>query len=140
MKLLFICSGNTCRSPLAAGMCKGMYKDKVETRSAGMWVYSADPPSEHGRTILMTRYGIDNSSHLSHNVTEEEMAWCDRVYVMTYTQYEVLKKRFEKYADKVFMLDGRIDISDPYAGTMDTYLECERHIRACLINELGEPR
>ena len=138
MKVLFVCAGNTCRSPLAQGICEKLYEEKgIEAKSAGLFVFEPSPASEHGVQILK-EIGVDMTGHISQSVSEEMLDWCDRAYAMTYPHYEVFRKRFREYADKIFMLDDLNDVQDPFGHGRDKYDECARHLVRAIKKKLGD--
>ena len=135
---MFVCAGNTCRSPLAQGICEKLYKEKgIVARSAGLFVFDPSPAAEHSVQILK-EIDIDLSGHISRSVDKEMLEWCDRAYVMTYTHYEIFRKRFADYADKIFMLDEINDIQDPYGHNRDKYDYCARHIVRAMRDKLDD--
>lgn len=124
LKLLFVCTGNTCRSPLAEGIGRSMFGDLVQVSSAGMDAWDGDPVSPHVVEILKERK-IDLSQHRARRITEELMADADWVIPMTLAQEEGLKRRFPHCIHKIRRLGNwggeNRDIIDPWMGSLEVY-------------------
>jgi protein-tyrosine-phosphatase len=129
--VLFICTGNLCRSPMAEVLLRArLARDEDEARrdwrvgSAGVWTTDDRPASAHAIAEMAQR-GIDLRDHRSRNVTRDMMAEADLVLVMTRAHAEALGAAFPDCAHKVHLLSemvGRMyDIGDPYGGTRLEY-------------------
>ena len=134
MNILFVCTGNTCRSPMAAYI---MDKIAVENdldiliESAGIFAEGGQPASENA-VKAMAEMGIDITEHRTQPVTEELIKKSDIILTMTQGQ----KKLLEPLAkDKVYTLleysGGEGDISDPYGGDLEEYKETAQEIYRC---------
>ena len=84
-RLLFVCTGNTCRSPLAQAIARRELDElawkHVEVRSAGVAAAEGLPPSE-GALQVGEAHGLDLSGHLTHSLTPELVAWADLILAM----------------------------------------------------------
>jgi len=125
-RILFVCSGNTCRSPMAEALAKQLL-DEVEARSAGIAASIGAPPSDHSITV-MAELGIDISGYRSQPVTRELMEWADVVLTMTRSHKMILCRQVPGTSDKIFTLAEYStwgeDIPDPYGLTEDAYRLC----------------
>ncbi len=85
MKILFVCSGNTCRSPLAEAVLKRMAEDAgrgdIEVSSAGTQAWDGSPASDGSMLVGMER-GLELSAHRSRQLTTEMLEEADIVIVM----------------------------------------------------------
>lgn len=138
MKILFVCTGNTCRSPMAEAVCKMLYPD-IESSSRGVSVFMPLPISKNAYTALLEEYNIDFKDHTSKQITKEDFEYFDVILTMTVTHKDHLKQVFNEYKDKIFTLTGytqgfEIDISDPYGGSLDIYKQTLKQIYTCLIS------
>lgn len=137
MNILFVCTENTCRSPMAAAI---MDKIAVENEldvfieSAGVFAGEGDSASDNAVEALK-QYNIDLSGHRTQPVTEDLLKQSDLILTMT----EGHKKLIEPLASgKVFTLleyagmDG--DISDPFGGDLEEYEETAEEIYDALVD------
>ncbi len=111
MKLLFVCTGNTCRSPMAAAMGKEHLKNadsvmegKVRVDSAGISALEGAAATSHARTVMEEK-GLDIEAHQARRVSAELLAEADLVLTMTFKHKRVLLERF---AEEVPRLRGRV--------------------------------
>lgn len=127
--ILFVCTGNICRSPMAAGLLRQRLKGDPERQdwrviSAGTWASEGRPASAYAVAEMADRQ-IDIGAHRSRRVTEKLMKQADLVLVMTRNHAEALRVTFPDHADRVYMLSKMIgktyDIADPYGGTRLEY-------------------
>ncbi|EAH4449582.1 low molecular weight protein arginine phosphatase [Listeria innocua] len=119
MNILFVCTGNTCRSPLAEKILQNMRPD-LEVRSAGTRALDGVTISENSREILL-QMNLPGE-HAAKKITEADIDWADEVYVMTKNQQAELKSIFPAASNKIQLIseDGT-DIPDPYGGPIEQY-------------------
>ncbi|MCI0434675.1 MAG: low molecular weight protein arginine phosphatase [Gemmatimonadetes bacterium] len=144
--LLFVCSGNTCRSPLARGIAEERVARRgwthVRVASAGTAALPELPASENALAIAEER-GLDLSAHRSRALTHEALAWADLVLVMSPSQ--LLAVADLGAADKVALATDFLDgpgmgaaIEDPFGGDMDAYRRTFEQIREAVDGVLDK--
>lgn len=123
IKILFVCSGNTCRSPMAEYLCKSilMENKEIEVESAGIFAKENDEPSIYAIKVMGEK-GIDISSHRSRKLNRTLVEKSSLILVMTKNQAELLKEMFPEFGHKIFTL-GSEDIEDPYGKSIEEYRE-----------------
>ncbi|MBC2103046.1 low molecular weight protein arginine phosphatase [Listeria marthii] len=119
MKVLFVCTGNTCRSPLAEKILENLRPD-LDVRSAGTRALDGDAIAENSRQIL-AQMNLP-TTHTAKKITQNDIDWADQIYVMTQSHQAELKSIFPKASDKIQLIseDGT-DIPDPYGGPIEQY-------------------
>lgn len=136
MKLVMVCTGNTCRSPLAEVIAlEEMKKDDFfktfEVASAGTHAMAGDSASSGSMTVARN-HGLDLENHRSKPLSVYHMIEANRIYTMTLEQAELLKIRFSDYSDKIFPLCKDKSISDPYGQDAVRYEEVYHEIKAAI--------
>lgn len=136
--ILFICTGNTCRSSMAEAMFSAMLKDAgldMEVASAGTAVFFRGGASEQAVEVMKER-GVDLSGHRSRPVGIHDLEKADLVLTMTRGHKRAVLEMAPALSGKVFTLkeyvrDGS-DISDPFGGTVEDYRACADEIEEAL--------
>lgn len=142
MRLLFICTGNTCRSALAEGIARARLGAEagVTVESAGLYALDGAPATTHALTVA-AEAGVDLSSHRAQSVGRDLLDAADRIYVMTGLQAQALGRMGAEAAARVALLDpAGADIADPYGGDLEAYRTARDLIAAAVEKRLAEWR
>ncbi len=123
MKILFVCSGNTCRSPMAEGYLKSLNIKGIKVSSAGLQVGACNSVSENS-VEAMKEIGIDISSHIPRPITREMIQNSDKIICMT-AMHKAILEAAGVAADISVLGSG---IFDPYGSDEDMYSVCRRQI------------
>ncbi len=138
-KLAFICTGNTCRSPMAEAMMKKLLADAeindIEVSSGGISVIFPQPASENA-IIAAAEHGLNISGHSSRHMNEA-CDGADYIFGMTQAHCDVLRLAMPEKSDRILRLDRDKDITDPYGGTLDDYRAALAQIKAAEKKLLG---
>jgi len=149
LMVLFVCTGNTCRSPMAETLFRhltaerlGCAPDEIEQRglvvtSAGLAAWSGAKASA-GAVEAMAEIGADLTAHESQPVTETLVRQADVIWTMTASHRAALLAQFPEAGGRVAMLaPDRQDVSDPIGGPVSTYRACAGQIRGHLLARLA---
>ena len=128
--VLFVCTANICRSPMAAALFRTQIRKKRadgqnwRVDSAGTWVNDGQSAAD-GSCEVMRRRGVDLSGHRSKSVTRELIGQFDLVLAMEPGHKEAMRLEFPEFAERIFLLSemqgGVMAVRDPYGGPLSAY-------------------
>jgi L-threonylcarbamoyladenylate synthase len=141
LRIAFVCTGNTCRSPMAEGLARAALARRlnVPAERIGEFAMPGASASEHAVHVLGA-LGIDLSEHRSRYAVPEEITAFDRVYAMTQSHLDALRLMLPPGKDKNCDLldpDGG-DIGDPVGGPMSEYERAAGEIAHAIERRLDE--
>jgi len=147
--MLLVCSGNTCRSPMAWALAgqilakeRGISVEDLDNAgfnviSAGVFAAGGMPASVEA-VEAMKEYGVDLSSHRSQPISMQLIQEADVIYCMTETQCYVLSEMMPSAAEKIHRLSPEVDIEDPMGMDSSAYISTAENIRYWLEQRIKE--
>lgn len=143
MEILFVCTGNICRSPMAEGLLRHI----LETRSVkGIRIRSAGTHAMDGRPVeplaveAARERGADISSHRARSLDRDMVARADLILVMEQEHADLIARVLPpaRQAEALHLLArfnaaaDRSEVDDPYGQPLDAYRDCVRFLQHCL--------
>jgi protein-tyrosine-phosphatase len=145
--ILFVCTGNTCRSPMAVGLLKKLAgSDTYRILSAGVAAAHDAEPSRYAKEVMQEE-GIDISDHRSKLLDGNLLDEADTVLVMSESHYRQIADWFKSYAARTRLLrhfdpvkddPDYPNIPDPMGMGKDAYIKCKEMIKRSLEGAIRE--
>lgn len=128
--ILFVCTGNTCRSAMAQAICNLLAeKSGYEISADSCGVMAGHCPASQNAVLAVSElYGIDLTQHISKNVSAELVNTADAIFTMTENHAMALLSLFPECRDKLIIAEP--PISDPYLQDLSVYKACARQLYA----------
>lgn len=155
-KVVFVCTGNTCRSCMAEGIFRAVSSEMREgagfsAMSRGLHAFDGDSASEHSIKALKNLWNIDISLHKAKMLDHKDVLQADLLLTMTRQHRDTLRERYPEKLSSIFTLkeyaylelgvDSKLlDISDPFGMPYQTYERCAKEILECVKRALDKLR
>lgn len=133
MNVLIVCTGNTCRSPMAAAYLKHHGPKQWEVRSAG--VYAMDGASASANAKKVLEKNQISSEHASTSLSVADIKWADIILTMTESHKQAIAAVYPQALEKMYTLKESVnpesvdrDIVDPFGGSLQVYEQAYKEI------------
>ena len=134
MKVMFVCTGNTCRSPMAEAIFKDMAKG-IEVHSVGFSTFSGEPASNKA-IIVCGNHDLDLLNHRTTNIGDSKIEDMDLILTATVEHRDKIRRLFpdlEAFTIKEYAGGyDDLNISDPVCGSLKDYENCFWEIKEAL--------
>ena len=140
MNLVFVCTGNTCGSPMAEYMAREVFaqnKLNVNVWSRGTNVFVATGMSANA-LMAIKEMGFDGSKHVAMQLEIEDIEKADLIIAMTNKQKNAIEGLCNNLGKEVYTIkelthNSNSDIENPYGGRLVDYEDCAKDIYSCVI-------
>lgn len=149
MKILFVCTGNTCRSSMAEALARKLLEDRpgvkrdIEAFSAGVAAWPGDRAAGEAVEVL-AEMGISLHEHRASRLTPEAVLEFDLILTMTAAHREYVSNLVPSAPGKVFTLAEYVgvseDVPDPIGQSIETYRQCARRLEDLIARALDRLR
>ena len=145
MRVMFVCTGNICRSAMAEGLFIKLIKDnnlKIDVYSCGIYAENGDYAT-YNAIEAARYYDADISNHRATNIRSSQIEDMDIILCATNAHKNMVISMYPELISKVYTMkeyadiddNGRnMDINDPWGHDMYTYKKCAQEINVCLEN------
>lgn len=142
MKVMFICTGNICRSAMAHRMLekrvKDLIRDDIEVYSCGVFASDGDYPTSQGIEV-MKKYQVDLKSHRATNIHNSNIEDMDIILCATTSHKNNVINMYPNLEEKIFTMkeyvgynNEDLDIADPWGLSTRVYENCAKEIENCI--------
>ena len=146
MKIMFICTGNICRSAMTEKLLKKKLKDikrdDIEVYSCGIYAENGDVPTWEAKTVMKEEYDVDMSTHKATNIRISNIKNMDLILCATESHKIAVLDIYPELEGKLFTMKEYVgysreyhdsmNIKDPWGYDIETYRSCVSEIDECL--------
>lgn len=134
-RFCFVCTGNTCRSPMAEAIFNRFYAKEGKAFSAGLYA-DGSPISEHAKEILQENGIHTMDTYRSKQISEKDLQSADEIIAISRSHARQLTLLFPLFASKIHVLPT--DIPDPYGQSLDVYRVTYLSLKKAIAQYLGK--
>lgn len=146
-KIMFICTGNICRSAMAHALMQKILEEEklsLEVYSSGLYAETGDYAT-YNAIAAMKEYEVDLSTHKATNTRESNIKEMDLILCATLGHKMMLLQMYPDLAEKIYTMkeyvgDNDKDIKDPWGYDLETYKNCAKEIYNCVTKIIDKEK
>jgi protein-tyrosine phosphatase len=138
MNILFVCTGNTCRSCMAEAIFNSINDDSsLRAFSAGVHIVTGSKTSKNSAKIVFDNLNSDIADRSAVQLSAEHIQNADLILTMTGRIKELLRSSFPQFSDKIDTINTFIgvdgDVIDPYGGSLEVYEKTYSSLKKSIV-------
>lgn len=146
-KIMFICTGNICRSAMAHGLMEKKVKElglDIEVFSSGLYAEDGERATDYAISA-MEEYGVDLKKHRATNTRKSKIREMDLILCATEAHKNMLLEIYPDIKDKIYTMKEYVgeqekNIKDPWGYGLETYKKCANEIDNCVIKIIDKEK
>ena len=132
--ILFVCTGNTCRSPMAEVFANQVFKEQnLPFNAISRGIMAVTSPASANSLEVVSKQNLNLDNHTAKLLDYEDVKNAHLIITMTYSHKNQILSHLPEYQDKVYTLselsDEDVDIADPFGGSLEEYESCADQIK-----------
>lgn len=135
-KIIFVCTGNTCRSPMAEGLGKQCLDKGIHIISRGLSVHEGQGPNPSSVAAMLSE-GIDIRAHRAKSFSPEDVTEDTLILGMTQNHVAYISALYPDFSKQTFTLLAycgmKGDVADPYGQNQEVYNQCAKLLKEAIM-------